>query len=80
MEWGQPELREGALPALPNNGEQDNPAPNVTGLERDPSHPIPLEDLDSSTIESLAPSVLLLEARTRPAVHRRPFSEGALIY
>lgn len=66
MEWGQPELREGALPAHPNNGELGQPAANVAGLERYPSHPIPLEDLDSSTIERLAPEPVTVRSQDPP--------------
>lgn len=45
----------------------NNPVPNVTGLNRYPAHPIRLDDLSAATIEMLAPGrVARPEQPSRP--------------
>lgn len=56
---------------------RDNPAPNVSGLDLAPNGIIPLEDLDRTTMEMLAP-----EPGPAPPhpVHRPPCSVGAMLF
>lgn len=45
---------------------QNNPAPNVNGLNRYPSHPIRLEDMSEATIERLTPERVIRRPEPPP--------------
>lgn len=58
---------------------RDNPAPKVSGLDLAPNGIIPLEDLDRTTMEMLAPEHFRNQGPP-PPVHRPPCSVGAMLF